>query len=212
MKDDMPTSALPWLRSKKMLVDSAQVRVMRVSYAGELGFELHMPSYQLLSIYQSLFMAGKEMGLRDFGGYAFNSLRMEKMYRAWGSEFTEEISGLEAGMEKFIDINREFIGSDNLKKRMKKDLDVVLVYLVFDDDIQSECYGNEAVFYGDDLIGLTTSGAYGFRIKKSLAFAYIKPAFANQSQKLKVLTASGMRLCHIEISAAYDPENEKLRA
>ena len=82
----------------------------------------------------------------------------------------------------------------------------------FDDDIQSECYGNEAVFYGDDLIGLTTSGAYGFRIKKSLAFAYIKPAFANQSQKLKVLTASGMRLCHIEISAAYDPENEKLRA
>ena len=49
------------------------------------------------------------MGLRDFGGYAFNSLRMEKMYRAWGSEFTEEISGLEAGMEKFIDINREYL-------------------------------------------------------------------------------------------------------
>ena len=80
-----------------------------MSYAGELGFELHMPSYQLLSIYQSLFRVGKEMGLRDFGGYAFNSLRMEKMYRAWGSEFTEEISGLEAGMEKFIDINREYL-------------------------------------------------------------------------------------------------------
>ena len=212
MKDDLSNSSLPWLRSKKMLVDSAQVRVMRVSYAGELGFELHMPSYQLLSIYQSLFRVGKEMGLRDFGGYAFNSLRMEKMYRAWGSEFTEEISGIEAGMERFIDINREFIGSENIKKRIKKDLDVVLVYLVFDDDIQSECYGNEAVFHGEDLIGLTTSGAYGFRIKKSLAFAYINPAFANEGQKLKVLTTAGIRLCHIEISAAYDPENEKLRA
>jgi dimethylglycine dehydrogenase len=152
------------------------------------------------------------MGLRDFGGYAFNSLRMEKMYRAWGSEFTEEISGIEAGMERFVDINREFIGSENIKKRIKNDLDVVLVYLVFDDDIQSECYGNEAVFNGENVIGLTTSGAYGFRIKKSLAFAYINPAFANEGQKLKVLTTAGIRLCHIEISAAYDPENEKLRA
>ena len=71
-----------------------------------------MPSWQLISIYESLCEMGSPFGLRDFGGQAFNSMRLEKMYRAYGAEFTEEISALEAGMDRFLDLSRNFIGSE----------------------------------------------------------------------------------------------------
>ncbi len=210
--DDLSTKAFPWLRYKEMQLDSAKVRVMRVSYAGELGYELHMPRYQLLSIYDSLMRVGAEYGLRDFGGYAFNSLRLEKAYRAYGGEFTEEISGLEAGMDRFIDLSREFIGRDNLAARQENGYNIELAYLVFDDDVPCECSGNEAVYAGEELIGLTTGGAFGYRVGKSLAFAYLRPDTIEEVAAVTVHTSLGVRHAHIEMDAAYDPTNERLRA
>ncbi|MBT4519403.1 MAG: GcvT family protein, partial [Halieaceae bacterium] len=210
--EDLSNAVFPWLSCKTVMLDSAQVRVLRVSYAGELGYELHMPVYQLLSIYQSLFRVGEALGLRDFGGYAFNSMRMEKMYRAWGSEFTEEISGVEAGMDRFIDTDRDFIGAGSVKQRQAEGGEIQLAYLAFDDDIAGECYGNEAVYQGEELVGLTTGGAYGHRVGKSLAFAYIKPPLVAQGVALQVETAAGLRSCHVEMDAVYDPANEKLRS
>jgi dimethylglycine dehydrogenase len=186
--------------------------MLRVSYAGELGFELHMPGYQLVSLYQSLQRAGVGHGLRDFGGYAFNSLRMEKAYGAWGSEFTEEISGVEAGMERFIDTSREFIGVSSIRQRLAQTSSIRLAYLAFDDDIACDCFGNEAIYYQGELVGLTTSGAYGHRVGYSLAFAYIKPELITQDLGLQIMTSAGMRSAHVELDAAYDPTNEKLRS
>jgi dimethylglycine dehydrogenase len=208
---DLSTAAFPWLSCQTLKIDSAPVRVMRVSYAGELGYELHMPGYQLLSIYESLQRVGKHHGLRPFGGYAFNSLRMEKMYRAWGSEFTEEISGVEAGMQRFIDTSRNFIGVDSVKQRMAQDGDIKLAYLAFDDDIPCECFGNEAISHAGELVGLTTGGAFGHRVGYSLAFAYIHPQLVVQGTELQVHTSAGERRAHVEMDAVYDPANEKLR-
>jgi dimethylglycine dehydrogenase len=212
-EQDLSNAAFRWLQAREVKIDSAMVRVIRVSYAGELGYELHMPFYQLLSIYDSICRVGENHSLRDFGGYAFNSMRMEKMYRAYGGEFTEEISGLEAGMERFIDTSRDFIGCENIKKRQSEGgAPIQLAYLLFDDDIACECYGNEAVYHNGDLIGLTTSGAYGHRIGKSLAFAYLKPELIAQGLEVTIDTSIGTRAAHIEMDAAYDPTNEKLRA
>ena len=171
-----------------------------------------MPAYLLLTIYESLERVGADYGLRNFGGYAFNSMRMEKMYRAWGSEFTEEISGVEAGMERFIDTSRDFIGSESVKQRLEKDGDIKLAYLAFDDEIACECFGNEAVYQGDELVGLTTGGAFGHRVGHSLAFAYVKPQLVKQDTALQVMTSAGMRQAHVEMNAVYDPGNEKLKA
>ncbi len=211
-EEDLSNSAFPWLCAKSIKIDSAMVRVIRVSYAGELGFELHMPSYQLLSIYDSICRIGADHGLRNFGGYAFNSLRMEKMYRAYGGEFTEEISGIEAGMNRFIDTSRDFIGCESIKKRASEGGSIQLAYLLFDDDIACECYGNEAVYHNGELIGLTTSGAFGHRIGKSLAFAYIRPELVKQDLEVTIDTSVGTRTAHIEMEAAYDAANEKLRS
>ena len=184
---------------------------MRVSYAGELGWELHMPVWQLISIYESLMEFGKPLGLRDFGTRAFNSMRMEKMYRAYGAEFTEEISALEAGMDRFLDLSREFIGSANILERQANRLSTQLAYLVFDDEVPAECFGNEAVFANGNLTGIITGGAYGYRVGKSLAFAYLKPQHCSEGQVLTVETSIGTRHCHVELDAAYNPNNSLLR-
>jgi dimethylglycine dehydrogenase len=210
--EDLSNENFPWLSCKTVKLDSADVRVLRMSYAGELGYELHMPAYLLLTIYESLERVGANYSLRDFGGYAFNSMRMEKMYRAWGSEFTEEISGVEAGMERFIDTSRDFIGVESVKQRLEKDGDIKLAYLAFDDEIACECFGNEAVYQGDELVGLTTGGAFGHRVGHSLAFAYVKPQLVTQDTALQVMTSAGMRQAHVEMNAVYDPGNERLKA
>jgi len=197
---------------REIKLDSAAVRAIRVSYAGELGYELHMPSWQLLSIYDSLWRVGEPLGLRNFGGYAFNSMRMEKMYRAYGNEFTEEMSGLEAGMQRFIDLERDFIGCENLKQRKQDGYAIELAYLQFDDDLPCECFGNEAIYHNGELIGLTTGGAYGHRVGKSLAFAYLKPATIADGLEVTVDTSIGSRSAHIAMQAAYDPGNELLRS
>ena len=209
---DLSHAAFPWLSAKDVQLDSAIIRIIRVSYAGELGYELHMPYYQLLSIYDSMWRKGEEFGITNFGSYAFNSMRMEKMYRAYGNEFTEEISGYEAGMDRFIDTSRDFIGCENMKQRKENGYEIELAYLAFDDDMPGECFGNEAVYHNGEHIGLTTGGAYGHRVGKSLAFAYInKPSLIAQDLEVTVDTSVGTRTAHIEMDAVYDPENLLLR-
>ena len=211
-QEDLSNNAFSWLSCKTIKIDSASVFAMRVSYAGELGWELHMPTWQLISIYESLMEMGEEFGLKDFGGLAFNSMRLEKMYRAYGAEFTEEISALEAGMERVLDLDRNFIGADNIRERLSMGVKTKLAFLIFDDQIPAECFGNEAVFDGDNLSGIITSGAYGYRVGHSIAFAYLKPNLCIEGSKLRVETSLGSRNCHVSIDAAYDKANEKLRS
>ena len=211
-QENLSNDAFPWLDCRTIKIDSAPVFAMRVSYAGELGWELHMPTWQLISIYESLMEMGQEFGIRDFGGQAFNSMRLEKMYRAYGAEFTEEISALEAGMERFIDLSRDFIGCNDIKERQSKGVDTKLAYLVFDDQIPAECFGNEAVFADSQLSGIITSGAYGHRVGHSIAFAYLKPEHCEEGVSLTVETALGSRNCHVSMNASYDPDNTKLRS
>ena len=211
-QEDLSNNGFSWLSCKTVKIDSADVFAMRVSYAGELGWELHMPNWQLISIYESLFEMGSTFGIRDFGGLAFNSMRLEKMYRAYGAEFTEEISALEAGMDRFLDLSRNFIGSDNIKQRKSDGVKTQLAYLIFDDETPAECFGNEAVFDGDELSGIITSGAYGYRVGHSVAFAYLNPSHCSEGKALRVETSLGSRQCHVSMNAAYDNDNEKLRS
>ena len=139
-------------------------------------------------------------------------MRMEKMYRAWGHEFTEEMSGVEAGMSRFIDTSRDFLGCEVVRQREADGGEIELAYLAFDDDLACECFGNEAVFHDGDLVGIVTSGAYGHRVGYSLAFAYIKPGLLEQGRTLQVETTLGMRQAHIEMDAVYDPTNALLRS
>src|SRR5207248_9264591 len=151
------------------------VRLLRMNYVGELGWELHVPMQHMPHVFEALMEKGKPHGMALFGTYAMNSLRMEKAYRGWGSELTTEIDMIEASMERFIRLDKpEFIGRDASLAKKQRGARTKLVYLSVE-ATDSDCAGNEPIYVGDRLVGLTTSGGFGHAVQKSLAFAYVDP-------------------------------------
>ena len=202
----------PWLKGKEILINKIPVRALRVNYVGELGWELHHPMSQMESLYDAIYEVGKKENIINFGTYAVNSLRMEKAYRGWGSELTGEISLVESGMNRFFNLKKKnnFIGANALEKRVQSGVDIKIVYLEVEvNDVDAR--GNEPVYHNNKVVGIVTSGGYGFRTKKSLAFAYVKSDVAETSN-LEVEIQGTKRRAKILHKVVYDPDNKKLTA
>ena len=137
---------------------------------------------------------------------------MEKAYRGWGSELTGEISLVESGMHRFFNLKKKnnFIGAQALKKKIQSGVDIKIVYLEIDVD-NVDARGNEPVYQNNKVVGVVTSGGYGFRSKKSLAFAYIKHDLIEASN-LEIEIQGKKRKAKILHKVVYDPENKKLTA
>jgi dimethylglycine dehydrogenase len=137
---------------------------------------------------------------------------MEKAYRGWGSELTTEIDMIEASMERFLRLDKEdFIGKAPTLKNKQRGPRMKLVYLEVD-NTDSDCMGNEPVYAGDRVVGVTTSGAFGHKVGKSLAFAYVPPEMTAEGTAFDVLVFAERRPARIIPESAWDPGNERLRA
>ena len=180
---------------------------------GELGWELHHPIKQMESLYDAIYEVGKKDNISNFGTYAVNSLRIEKAYRGWGAELTGEISLIEAGMDRFFNLNKKsnFIGSETLREKQQAGVDIKIVYLEIDVD-DADARGNEPVYHNNKIVGVVTSGGYGFRINKSLAFAYVKSGLAKDGIELFIEIQGQKRKAKILNAPAYDPQNKKLKS
>ncbi|MFQ5421883.1 MAG: FAD-dependent oxidoreductase, partial [Anaerolineae bacterium] len=158
---DLSNDHFRWLTAREIEVAGVSLRALRVNYVGELGWELHLPLAELETVYDALWSAGEEFGIADFGVYAVNSLRMEKAYRGWGAELTNEISMIEADMERFIKFDKgDFVGRAALRRRKEEGIDTKLVYVEVAANM-ADVRGGEPVFDGQKVIGVTTSGGYG---------------------------------------------------
>ncbi|MBT4891062.1 MAG: GcvT family protein, partial [Rhodospirillales bacterium] len=155
---DLSNEAFPWLTAKNIDVGGITCYALRVSYAGELGWELHHSIADIAKIYDTLWAAGEAHGIGDFGAYAFNSLRMEKAYKGWGSELTTEITMIEADIERFARMSKDdFIGKSVLEKRKAEGHKIQCIYMSVDvDDV--DCRGNEPLLFDGKAIGVVTSG------------------------------------------------------
>ncbi len=203
----------PWLKGKEILINKIPVRALRVNYVGELGWELHHPMDQMVSLYDAICEVGKKENIVNFGTYAVNSMRMEKAYRGWGSELTGEISLVEAGMDRFFNLKKKnnFFGAKALQEKVQSGVDIKLVYLDVDAD-NADAMGNEPIYHKNKIVGVTTSGSYGFRVKKSLAFGYVKSDLMNAGSELEIAIQGQRRKAKILDSAVYDQNNQKLKA
>jgi dimethylglycine dehydrogenase len=203
----------PWLKGKEILINKIPVRALRVNYVGELGWELHHPMDQMVSLYDAIYEVGKKENIVNFGTYAVNSMRMEKAYRGWGSELTGEISLVEAGMDRFFNLKKKnnFFGAKALQEKVQSGVDIKLVYLDVDAD-NADAMGNEPIYHKNKIVGVTTSGSYGFRVKKSLAFGYVKSDLMNAGSELEIEIQGQRRKAKILDSAVYDQDNQKLKA
>jgi dimethylglycine dehydrogenase len=155
--------------------------------------------------------AGEPHGIRLFGTYAMNSLRMEKAYRGWGSELTSEIDMFEGSMERFIRLDKpDFIGRTQSLNRKQQGERIKLTYMTVDAG-DNDCRGNEPVYLNGKVVGLTTSGAFGFAVNKSLAFAYVEPKLAKPGQNLEILLLGERKRAQIIAEPAWDETNARLK-
>jgi len=210
---DLADSSFRWLTAQVAKVSGiANVRLLRVNYVGELGWELHVPMAEMPKVFDELLSAGKSYGLKLFGTYAMNSLRMEKSYRGWGSELTSEVDMFEASMDRFIHLDKaDFIGkAATLSMHQRGPRMKLVCFEVANTD--SDCVGNEPVFQGDRIVGLTTSGAFGFAVNSSLAFAYVDPKLTDPGTRLDVLMFGEKRKATVIPESPWDPANARLKA
>jgi dimethylglycine dehydrogenase len=209
---DLANDAFPWRAAREIKVAGIpNVRALRINCVGELGWELHTPMAAMPKVFEALMTAGERRGVRLFGTYAMNSLRMEKAYRGWGAELTNEVTMIGADMERFVAFGKYFIGREATLRTKAEGPPLKLVYMAVE-SVDNDSYGNEPVYHGDRLVGVTTSGAYGHAVAQSLAFAYIDPILVEPSNHLDILMMERRRPARILREAAWDAENLRLTA
>lgn len=208
---ELDNDSFPWLTAREIEVVGVACRVLRLSATGELGWELHVPTSRTAKVYDAVKTAGREYGIADVGFHALNALRMEKAYPGWGSELTNDVTPIEAGIERFVEYDKDdFMGRKALVQRRQEPVESRLIYLEIDAD-DADAIGAEPVYAGHEVVGVTTSGAYGYATGKSLAFAYVRPAHGAPGCDLDVELLGERRPARVLAGPAYDPENRRPR-
>ena len=186
----------------------------RVTYVGELGWELYAPAEYGLALYDLLTKAGAAHGLRGGGYRAIESMRLEKGYRAWGTDLTPETTPESAGVGFAVRLDKAtpFIGQEALRaERAAGGPSERLVCLVLDDP-RSVCLGSEPVRIAGELCGRVTSGGYGSRVRRSIALAYVPAAHAAAGTRAEVEVFGEWVPAEVVEGALYDPAGERIRA
>ena len=206
----LDNEAFPWLKARDIEIAGVSVRALRLSYVGELGWELHVPMDGMLAVYDALWEAGKAHGLENFGSATLNALRLEKGFKG-ASELTNEVTLPEADVMRFVRLDKEdFTGKAATEASAAGEKPWLCAYLEIDTE-DCEPHGSEAVFSNGSLAGAISSAGYGHYLKKALGFAYVKPQYAKPGTELEVMVLGKRRPARVLADAAYDPQNERPR-
>ncbi len=200
---DLTNAGFRWLSAQEIDIAGYQVWAFRMSYAGELGWELHMPNAACLDVYSALWAAGEPLGIADYGSFAMNVMRMEKGFKGAG-ELTNEVTLAEADVLRFARTDKDYLGKD---KTLNADLPWICAYLEIEPDGEIDGHGGEAVMLDGRVVGSTASVAYGHSVGKILAFAYIKPEAATLGTALQVVIHGQPRAARVLGEPAYDPQS-----
>ena len=204
---DLSNAGFRWLSAQQITVAGHEIWALRMSYAGELGWEFHMPATACLDVYNALWAAGEAYGIADYGSFAMNAMRMEKAFKGAG-ELTNEVTLAEANVLRFARMDKAYLGRD---KTLNTDLPWVCAYLEIEPDGHADGHGGEAVLHNGRVVGSTASVAYGPTVGKILAFAYVKPEAAEPGTALEVIIHGSPRAARVLAEPAYDPNSLKPR-
>ena len=210
---DYSNESFPWLSHRAAKIGDADVRLIRVSYAGELGWEIHVHVDDAADVYARLFEAGAASKLRDFGMLALDSMRLEKGYRSWKGDLTNDYTMLQSGLARWIDFDKpDFVGREALSRERDAGVDQTFVTLTVEDGPGDPVYLS-TVFAGDGPVGLVLSAGYGHRTGTPVALAIIEKEHAAAGTALEIEVLGQRRTAAVaEHAAIYDPGNERLKA
>ena len=210
--NDLASGKFPWLSHQPVEIGGGRGTMIRVSYVGELGWEIHLPNEHLKAAYDLIWAAGQAHGLRHFGMYAMNSLRLEKCYRAWKADLSTDYSLLTGALERFVKLDKsDFIGQAALAAEKQAGLAERFVPLLVTAGHEDAPY-LATVWRGDERAGLVTSGGYGHRIERSIALATIRADLCVPGTAVEVEIFGVRRPAAVAEEPLYDPANERLRA
>ncbi|MEL6958003.1 MAG: FAD-dependent oxidoreductase [Pseudomonadota bacterium] len=200
---DLSNAGFRWLSEQQITIAGHKVWALRVSYAGELGWELHMPNAACLDVYTALWNAGEAHGITDYGSFAMNVMRMEKGFKGAG-ELTNEVTLAEADVLRFARTDKDYLGRD---KTLNEDLPWICAYLEIEPDGVADGHGGEAVLHNSVVVGSTASVVHSATVDKILAFAYIKPSAAAPGTALEVIIHGTPRAARVLGEPVYDPQS-----
>ena len=215
---DLSSAAFPFLSFRELWLGSAPVRAARVTYVGELGWELYVPTEFAGSVYDAVVAAGKDLGLRHAGYHAMDSLRIEKAYRSWGHDLGGEDTPLEAGLAFAVRFDKRaaFVGRDALLAQREKPPARRLVVFMLDDP-EPLLYHDEPVWRDGTLVGRIASGAYGHTLGRSVGLGWVAnpdgvtEAFVT-SGRWEIEIACERRSARAQLAPPYDPKSLRVRA
>ena len=205
---DVSNDGFPFMSTRDIRIGYAPALAYRVTYIGELGWELYIPTEYMGYVFEQLQEAGAEFDLANVGYRAIDSLRIEKRYLAWGVDITPDYNPYEAGLQFLIDWNKgDFIGRDALQKIKAEGAAQKLVCLALDDPLH--VFGGEAILADGKVVAQSTSGNFGYSVGKSLVLGYL-PVEALTADSFEVNVFGKNSKATLIKSAAYDPARKKI--
>lgn len=215
---DLSNSAFPFGQWREIVVAGAPVNALRLTYVGELGWELHVPTEFAVAVYRSLMEAGAEHGIVNGGYRAIESLRLEKGYRAWGAEVGPDHTPLEAGLAWAVKLRTDqpFLGRAALEAQAASTLKKRLACFTVDDP-EIVLLGRETIFRNGKQIGWLTSGGWGYTVRKNIGYGYVRDAAGVSAEYLgageyELEVASSRVAAEIHLEPLYDPKMMRVKA
>ncbi len=209
---DLSNEGFPWLTAQEIEIGMAEVIALRVNYVGELGWELHAPVEDLVPLYDALWQAGEAHGIRDFGMYAMESLRLDKGYRGWKSDLGSEYSPLKSSLDRFVSLAKEdFIGKDALLAEKEAGVEEKFVPLTLDQPGAADAPFCAPIRQNGDIVGLVTSGGWSYTLEKSIALGYVRTDLAVAGTNLEIDILGERCPATVGQEPLYDHNNSRLR-
>ncbi len=200
----------PYMRARELGIGRIPCLALRVTYVGELGWELYCPTELGLQLWETIWEAGRGHGLAAGGYKAIDSLRLEKGYRVWGSDITPEDTPFEAGLGFAVKVDKgEFIGRDALLAAEKPSRSLACLVL---EDPRSVALGSEPVRVDGEIVGRVTSGGYGYTVERSIAYAYLPVESATPGTRVETEIFGEWIGGAVAEEPLFDPKGERIRA
>lgn len=210
---DLSGNAFAFMSCRDMDLGLVRAKVARLSVAGELGYEINCPVASHDTLRSTLLEAGKAEGMQEYGYNALLSMRLEKSFGIWSTEFTQAYTPGMTGMDRWIDWNKTaFIGREKALEEKEKNAPPMVLITMEIDAQDADASGYEPVWNGNSRVGFITSGGYGHTVDKSLAMALVKPEFSNPATELTVHVVGVERSARVIPNSPYDPSGKAMRS
>jgi len=208
IREDVSNNAFKFRDTKKLFVAGVPAIVNRISFTGELGYEIYVAPHFQLKLYEEIESAGKEFNIKPFGSRALMSMRLEKNWGAWTLDYRPDFTAKESGLDIFIDWKKDFIGKESAMNDISNLKLTPLMVKTSDIDVTN----NEAVMKEDKSIGYITSGGYAHYVGQSIAFSYLDEADINSGENIQVEINGDLYDSIIINEPLYDPSGKKMRS